>query len=44
MPAYRYPNDIEQTVAAEVSDALGAYNIRPVVWSHRDEVRERLAA
>jgi len=26
------------------SEALGAYNIRPVTWSRREEVEERLAA
>jgi hypothetical protein len=42
--AYAILNDSEQPVPAEVPEALGAYNIRPVVWSHREEVRERLVA
>jgi hypothetical protein len=42
--AYAILNDSEQAVPAEVPEALGAYNIRRVSWSHREEVVERLAA
>jgi hypothetical protein len=42
--AYAILNDSEQAVPAEVPEALGAYKIRPVTWSRREEVRERLAA
>jgi hypothetical protein len=42
--AYAILNDSEQTVPAEVPEALGAYNIRPVSWSRREELGERLAA
>jgi hypothetical protein len=41
--AYAILNDSEQAVPAEVPEALGAYNIRPVTWSRREEVGERLA-
>jgi len=31
-------------VSAEVTEAFRAYDVRPVLWSRRDEVREELAA
>jgi hypothetical protein len=34
----------EQAVPAEVPEAPAAYNIRPVVWSLREQVREWLVA
>lgn len=37
-------NDGEQSIPAEVPEALAAYNIRPIPWSKREEVRERLVA
>lgn len=42
--AYAILNDRDQSVSNEVPDALQAYAITPVLWSHRDEVREQLAA
>ena len=42
--AYAFLNDTEQTVSTDVVEALRAYDVRPVPWSHRDEVREELAA
>ncbi|MGD1072470.1 MAG: DUF1828 domain-containing protein [Bryobacteraceae bacterium] len=42
--AYAILNDSDQAVPAEVPEALITYNIRPVLWSYREEVRERLAA
>ena len=42
--AYAILNDSEQSVPTEVPEALSAYNIRPVAWSHREEVRQRLIA
>lgn len=42
--AYAILNDREQSVPAEVPEALQTYKIMPVLWSRRDEVRDRLAA
>jgi hypothetical protein len=42
--AFAFLNDTEQPVSAEVLDALGSYGVRSVEWSHREEVRQELAA
>jgi len=42
--AYALLNDQEQRVPQGVLDALTNYDIRPVVWSAREQVREELAA
>jgi hypothetical protein len=42
--AYAILNDGEQSVPAEVPEALHVYRIMPVYWSRREEVRERLVA
>ena len=42
--AYALLNDQEQRVPQGVVDALASYDIRPVVWSAREQVREELAA
>jgi len=42
--AYALLNDAEQVVSADVQDALRSYDVHPVVWSQREEVREELAA
>jgi hypothetical protein len=42
--AYALLNDAEQNVSQAVVDALQSYNVRPVPWSEREEVREELAA
>ena len=42
--AYALLNDSEQTVSSNVLDALKSYDVRPVPWSHRESVREELAA
>lgn len=42
--AYALLNDTEQTVSADVQDALRSYDVRPVPWSQRDEVRLELAS
>jgi hypothetical protein len=42
--AYAILNDFGQPVSADVSEAFVAYQIHPVLWSHRDEVKDRLAA
>jgi hypothetical protein len=42
--AYAMLNDNERPVTSSVTDALQAYGIRPIAWSHREQVREELAA
>ena len=42
--AYALLNDMEQKVPHAVMDALQNYDVRPVVWSEREDVREVLAA
>ena len=41
---YALLNDSEQLVSQPVKDALQNYDVRPVMWSKREEVREELAA
>ena len=42
--AYAFLNDSDQPASAGVIDALKSYDIHPVLWSRRDDVREELAA
>lgn len=42
--AYAILNDGEQSVSSAVLDALRSYDVRPVVWSGREHIREELAA
>lgn len=42
--AYALLNDSEQPLSSAVVDALRSYDVRPVPWSQREEVREELAA
>lgn len=42
--AYAFLNDSEHTPSASVLDALKNYDLRPVPWSKRDEIREELVA
>lgn len=42
--AYAFLHDFEQPVSSAVMDALRSYDVRPVSWSKREEVREELAA
>jgi hypothetical protein len=42
--AFAVLNDIGRPVPEDVPEAFTAYNIRPVLWSQRDQVREELAA
>jgi hypothetical protein len=42
--AYAFLNDSEHTLSGTVTDALRNYDVRPVFWSRREEVREELAA
>jgi len=42
--AYAILNDIEQEISPSVNDALMSYNVKPIPWSKRDEIRNELAA
>jgi hypothetical protein len=42
--AYALLNDSEQAVSSAVEDALRSYDVRPVAWSRREDLREELAA
>ena len=42
--SYALLNDAEQRVSQAVVDALQSYNVRPVPWGERENVREELAA
>ena len=42
--AFAFLNDADQTVSPGVLDALRSYQIHPVPWSHREDVRHELAA
>ncbi len=42
--AYAILNDSERTVPGSVLDAIREYQVRPVLWSTRDETRPELAA
>lgn len=41
--AYAFLNDSELPVSSGVLDALSNYNVRPTLWSRREDVREELA-
>ncbi len=41
--AYAFLNDSEHALSASVLDALRNYDVNPVLWSKREEVREELA-
>jgi hypothetical protein len=42
--AYALLNDTEQEVSPAVVDALRSYDVKPVPWSQREDVRKELAA
>jgi hypothetical protein len=42
--AYAFLNDQEQKVSQSVIDALDSYDVTPVPWSRKEEVREELVA
>lgn len=42
--AYAMRNDAEQPVVSAVIKVLRSYEVRPVAWSQREELREALAA
>lgn len=41
---YAFLNDEHRTPPTSIVEALGSYDIMPVLWSQRDEVRQELAA
>ena len=42
--AYAFLNDTEQNIANNVLDALQNYDVKPVLWTRREDVRIELAA
>ncbi len=42
--AYAFLNDSEQAVPTEVVNALRNYDVQPIPWSKRDDIRTELAA
>ncbi|PCJ61610.1 MAG: hypothetical protein COA65_01265 [Rhodospirillaceae bacterium] len=42
--SYAFLNDNERAISSTVTDALKNYQIMPVLWSRREEIREKLAA
>jgi hypothetical protein len=42
--AYAILNDSEHPISESVLDAMRNYDVRPVLWSEREQVREELAA
>ena len=42
--AYAILNDSEHPISESVLDAMRNYDVRPVVWSAREQVRGELAA
>jgi hypothetical protein len=42
--AYAFLNDSDQTISTPVVDALRSYDVNPIFWSKREEIRQELAA
>lgn len=42
--AYAILNDTDRTITKNVRDAMTNYDIRPILWSKRDEVQDEFAA
>ena len=42
--AYALLNDTEQAISSTVLDALRSYDVRPIPWSEREQIRAELAA
>ncbi|HVC32063.1 MAG TPA: DUF1829 domain-containing protein [Chloroflexota bacterium] len=42
--AYAVLNDSEHSISESVLDAMRSYDVRPVLWSGREQVRQELAA
>jgi len=40
--AYAFINDHERNVSSNVLDALNNYDIKPVLWSHREDIKQEL--
>jgi len=40
--AYAFINDYERNVSSNVLDALNNYDIKPVLWSHREDIKQEL--
>lgn len=40
--AYAFINDCERNVSSNVLDALNNYDINPVLWSHREDIKPEL--
>jgi len=41
--AYAFLNDSDQTISTPVVDALRSYDVNPILWSKREEIRQELA-
>jgi len=42
--AYAFLNDSDKEISANVVDALKSYEVHPILWSKRNDVRDELAA
>ena len=42
--AYAVLNDVDRQVSMAVLEALQSYDVKPVLWSQKDEIRQELAA
>ncbi|NNM60002.1 MAG: DUF1829 domain-containing protein [Legionellales bacterium] len=42
--AYALINDSENKVSNIISEALSNYDIKPILWSHREKIKLELAA
>ncbi len=42
--AYAFLNDTEHAISTSVLEALQNYDVRPVLWSKRDDVAQEVAA
>jgi hypothetical protein len=42
--AYAFLNDSDQTISIPVVDALRSYDVNPILWSKREEIRQELTA
>jgi hypothetical protein len=42
--AFAFLNDSEQRPSSTVLDALQSYEVKPILWSEREAIKEHLAA
>lgn len=42
--AYAFLNDTERSISSDVLDAMRNYDVHPIAWSQREQVRDELAA